>query len=267
MLLSERELGVSDDHEGIVDLPDDAPGRRGLRGLRRPRRSGDRRRRHPQPAGRARRRRHRPRSRRRRPRHADRHGRWRRSQGKGACPVKVVLDFGDTPSLCPAFGLRLVRGVKNGPSPEWLQKRLPRHRASPDQRAGRHHQLRHLRPLPAAARLRREEDFRQPRRAPRRAPARRSSPSTGARYKLDPDICVIADKNGVEFDRRHHGRRALRLRRDDHRRADRIRRSGSRSTSPRPAASSASTPTPAIASSAASTRRSWCPGWSLPPSW
>ncbi len=30
----------------------------------------------------------------------------------------------ETPELCPAFGLRLVRGVKNGPSPEWLQKRL-----------------------------------------------------------------------------------------------------------------------------------------------
>ena len=45
---------------------------------------------------------------------------------KGAfpCPVKVTLDFGKTPSLCPAFGLRLVRGVKNGPSPDWLQKRL-----------------------------------------------------------------------------------------------------------------------------------------------
>ncbi len=27
-------------------------------------------------------------------------------------------------SLCPAFALRLVRGVKNGPSPDWLQKRL-----------------------------------------------------------------------------------------------------------------------------------------------
>jgi phenylalanyl-tRNA synthetase beta chain len=26
--------------------------------------------------------------------------------------------------LCPGFALRLVRGVKNGPSPEWLQKRL-----------------------------------------------------------------------------------------------------------------------------------------------
>jgi phenylalanyl-tRNA synthetase beta chain len=37
------------------------------------------------------------------------------------CPVKVrVEDQG----LCPGFALRLVRGVKNGPSPEWLQRRL-----------------------------------------------------------------------------------------------------------------------------------------------
>ncbi|MBN8965614.1 MAG: phenylalanine--tRNA ligase subunit beta, partial [Rhizobiales bacterium] len=45
---------------------------------------------------------------------------------KGAfpCPVSVTLDFGPSPSLCPAFALRLVRGVKNGPSPEWLQRRL-----------------------------------------------------------------------------------------------------------------------------------------------
>ncbi|MFZ5691324.1 MAG: phenylalanine--tRNA ligase subunit beta [Pseudomonadota bacterium] len=45
-------------------------------------------------------------------------------KGTFPCPVKVTLDFGDTPSLCPGFALRLVRGVKNGPSPDWLQKRL-----------------------------------------------------------------------------------------------------------------------------------------------
>jgi phenylalanyl-tRNA synthetase beta chain len=45
-------------------------------------------------------------------------------RGSFPCPVKVTLDFGKTQSLCPAFGLRLVRGVKNGPSPDWLQKRL-----------------------------------------------------------------------------------------------------------------------------------------------
>ena len=45
-------------------------------------------------------------------------------KGEFPCPVAVKLDFGATPSLCPAFGLRLVRGVKNGPSPAWLQRRL-----------------------------------------------------------------------------------------------------------------------------------------------
>lgn len=46
-------------------------------------------------------------------------------RGSFPCPVGVTLDF--TPedrALCPAFALRLVRGVKNGPSPEWLQARL-----------------------------------------------------------------------------------------------------------------------------------------------
>ncbi|OYW33572.1 MAG: phenylalanine--tRNA ligase subunit beta, partial [Azorhizobium sp. 12-66-6] len=39
-------------------------------------------------------------------------------------PIKVQLAFGDTPALCPLFALRVVRGVKNGPSPEWLQAKL-----------------------------------------------------------------------------------------------------------------------------------------------
>ena len=40
-------------------------------------------------------------------------------------PVKLTLDFAEEDrGLCPAFALRLVRGVKNGPSPEWLQRRL-----------------------------------------------------------------------------------------------------------------------------------------------
>ncbi|WEX08148.1 phenylalanine--tRNA ligase subunit beta [Chelativorans sp. AA-79] len=39
----------------------------------------------------------------------------------GACPVDVKID---APDLCPGFALRLVRGVKNGPSPKWLQQRL-----------------------------------------------------------------------------------------------------------------------------------------------
>ncbi len=42
-------------------------------------------------------------------------------KGEFPSPVKVTIE---DPSLCPGFALRLVRGVKNGPSPEWLQKRL-----------------------------------------------------------------------------------------------------------------------------------------------
>ncbi|MCF6199355.1 MAG: phenylalanine--tRNA ligase subunit beta [Hyphomicrobiaceae bacterium] len=41
--------------------------------------------------------------------------------GKGACPVKIKID---NPELCPAFAGRLITGVKNGPSPDWLQQRL-----------------------------------------------------------------------------------------------------------------------------------------------
>ncbi|MBB3592874.1 phenylalanyl-tRNA synthetase beta chain [Rhizobium sp. BK529] len=42
---------------------------------------------------------------------------------EGETPVKLTLDL-DDPKLCPGFGLRLVRGVKNGPSPRWMQQRL-----------------------------------------------------------------------------------------------------------------------------------------------
>ncbi|MBX9760118.1 MAG: phenylalanine--tRNA ligase subunit beta [Beijerinckiaceae bacterium] len=44
--------------------------------------------------------------------------------GAFACPVGVTLDLAEDAHLAPAFALRLVRGVKNGPSPEWMQKRL-----------------------------------------------------------------------------------------------------------------------------------------------
>ena len=46
-------------------------------------------------------------------------------KGEGACPVSVKLNFADDQKhLAPAFALRLVRGVKNGPSPDWMQRRL-----------------------------------------------------------------------------------------------------------------------------------------------
>jgi phenylalanyl-tRNA synthetase beta chain len=42
-------------------------------------------------------------------------------KGEYPCPVKVTVE---DETLCPGFALRLVRGVKNGPSPQWLQQRL-----------------------------------------------------------------------------------------------------------------------------------------------
>jgi phenylalanyl-tRNA synthetase beta chain len=42
-------------------------------------------------------------------------------KGEFPCPLQVTVE---DENLCPGFALRLVRGVKNGPSPEWLQKRL-----------------------------------------------------------------------------------------------------------------------------------------------
>jgi phenylalanyl-tRNA synthetase beta chain len=45
-------------------------------------------------------------------------------KGEFPCPVSATLDFGTTPALCRGFALRLVKGVKNGPSPDWLARRL-----------------------------------------------------------------------------------------------------------------------------------------------
>ncbi len=44
--------------------------------------------------------------------------------GEFDLPVKVALDLGDAPHLCPAFAMRYVRGVKNVASPLWMQQRL-----------------------------------------------------------------------------------------------------------------------------------------------
>ncbi|WP_297799863.1 phenylalanine--tRNA ligase subunit beta [uncultured Brevundimonas sp.] len=41
--------------------------------------------------------------------------------GKGAPSISVRID---APELCPTFAGRVIRGVKNGPSPKWLQDRL-----------------------------------------------------------------------------------------------------------------------------------------------
>ena len=121
MMCSERELELSDAHEGIIDLPDDAPVGTSFAdyaGLsdpvieiaitpNRPDALGV--------AGIA------------RDLAALGLGRLKtpgveRIGGESPCPVSV--DLSQAGDFCPAFGLRLVRGVTNGASPDWMQRRL-----------------------------------------------------------------------------------------------------------------------------------------------
>ncbi len=124
MLCSAFELELSNDHEGIIELPADAPiGQRyaDYAGLDEPVIEINLTPNRPDAAG--------------------VHGIARDLAAAGLgrlkereikpvaanfpCPVGVKLDFiADDKHLAPMFALRLVRNVKNGPSPDWLQKRL-----------------------------------------------------------------------------------------------------------------------------------------------
>ena len=143
MLVSEFELQISDNHQGIIELPDDAPvgqpyatyaglddpvlelnltpnrgDATGVHGVARDLAAAD-------------------------------IGKFKDAavkpvKGEFPCPVQVALDFGATPSLCPAFALRLVRGVNERPVPGLAAKAARRDRLAADQCAGRYHQLHHL---------------------------------------------------------------------------------------------------------------------------
>ena len=124
MLCSEREMGLSEEHDGIIELPDDAvvgqpfaavmglddpvieiaitPNRQdclGVYGIARDlAASGLGTLKSPDSATIA---------------------------GTFPSPVTVTLDFPeDENSACPHFTARVIRNVKNGPSPAWLQQRL-----------------------------------------------------------------------------------------------------------------------------------------------
>lgn len=115
-------------------------------------------------------------------------------KGEFPCPVKVTIE---DPALCPGFALRLVRGVKNGPSPEWLQKRLTA--------IG-------LRPINALVDITNfmTYDRARPlhvfdaRKVRGNLVVRRARDGEallaldGRAYNLDSSICVIADEHGVE---------------------------------------------------------------------
>ncbi len=193
MLVSEFELQLSNNHEGIIDLPDDAPvgepyaryaglddpvieinltpnrsDATGVHGIARDLAAADM-------------------------------GKFKDAlikpvKGEFPCPVAVKIE---SPDLCPAFGLRLVRGVKNGPSADWLQKRLTA--------IG-------LRPINALVDITNFITFDRGRPlhvfdaakvhgnlTVRRARAGESLLALdGKTYTLDDKVCVIADQQGVE---------------------------------------------------------------------
>ncbi|WP_120500427.1 phenylalanine--tRNA ligase subunit beta [Roseovarius sp. EL26] len=45
-------------------------------------------------------------------------------EGQFPCPINVTIDYDTREGGCFVFAGRVIRGVKNGPSPEWLQQRL-----------------------------------------------------------------------------------------------------------------------------------------------
>jgi len=193
MLCSAAELQISDDHEGIMELPADAPVGKayaewaglgdpvieinltpnrqdctGVHGIARDLAAADM-------------------------------GRFKENtpkpvKGEFPCPVNVTVEDA---ALCPGFALRLVRGVKNGPSPEWLQRRLTS--------IG-------LRPINALVDITNFMTFDRARPlhvfdakkvkghlVVRRAKAGETLLALdGKTYTLDEGMCVIADDHGVE---------------------------------------------------------------------
>jgi phenylalanyl-tRNA synthetase beta chain len=196
MLVSEFELQISDDHEGIIELPDDAPvgvpyakyaglddpmieinltpnrgDATGVHGIARDLAAAGIGKLKDTPI--------------------------KTVKGQFPCPVKVTLDFGATTSLCPAFALRLIRGVKNGPSPDWLARRLTAIGLRPiNALVDITNFITYDRGRPLhvfdAAKVRGDLTV-------RRARAGESLLALdGKTYALDETMCVIADDHGVE---------------------------------------------------------------------
>jgi phenylalanyl-tRNA synthetase beta chain len=117
--------------------------------------------------------------------------------GAFPCPASVTLDFGDTPPLCRGFALRLVRGVKNGPSPDWMQRRLTAIGLRPINALvdiTNYLTYDRARPLHVFDAAKVKGDL-----VVRRGRAGESLLALDGRtYALDDSMCVIADDSGVE---------------------------------------------------------------------
>ncbi|WP_108662541.1 phenylalanine--tRNA ligase subunit beta [Acuticoccus kandeliae] len=196
MMLSEREMGLSEDHDGIVDLPADAPVGTpyvewaeindpvieigltpnradclGVRGIARDLAAAGLGTLKPAPA-------------------------IAIAAAPEVATPEVTLDLPD-PALCPAFALCLIEGVENGPSPEWLKKRLNAIGLRPINRlvdVTNYLTYDVDRPLHVF-----DADSVKGRLTVRAAKAGETVEALDGRtYTLDPSVVVIADDNGVE---------------------------------------------------------------------
>ena len=116
-------------------------------------------------------------------------------KGEFPCPVKVTVE---DKTLCPGFALRLVRGVRNGPSPEWLQRRLTSISLRPINALvdiTNFMTYDRARPLHVfdAAKVRGNLIVRRAR------DGETLLALDGRTYTLDSHVCVIADDHGVEL--------------------------------------------------------------------
>jgi phenylalanyl-tRNA synthetase beta chain len=176
-------------------------------------------------------------------------------------PVPIKLEFDkETASACPVFAGRVVRGVKNGPSPEWLQRRL--------KAIG-------LRPINALVDITNYISYDRGRplhvydadklKDPIRARLGREGESfkalDGKTYAVDADMCVIADDSGVLGLGGVIGVIPASPRRQPTSSSSRSFRSHITAARTKPGIRR----TRAFASSAASIPISWCPGSSLRP--
>ena len=125
-------------------------------------------------------------------------GRFIRSDAKKVpgsydCPVEIKLEASDA---CPMFAGAMIRGVTNGPSPDWMQARLKAVGIQPKSLlvdVTNYISLDRARPLHAydAAKLRGTV-------VARLGKAGESLEALdGKTYKVTPEMCVIADASGV----------------------------------------------------------------------
>ena len=117
----------------------------------------------------------------------------RKVSGSYECPIKIELD---NPEACPVFAGALIRDVKNGPSPAWLQARLTAVGITPKSLlvdVTNYISIDRARPLHVydAAKLRGTI------RARLGKDSEHCQALDGKTYQINSEICVIADDSGV----------------------------------------------------------------------